>query len=489
MAIIPVAQWVPDAAALGNPGSTRIINALPSTTSYQPFPELSTITSALDAYARGAIAAVDFDLNSYNYAGDAAKLYVLDNTTWTDASKSGGYSTATEERWDFVRWKNKVLGTNFSDSPQQITMGGATFSDLTTDFRARTIAAVRDFVVVGNTFDSTDGAVTDRVRWSAFNDETDWTVSPTTGSDFRDLNAGGQIQRIMGGEFGVIFSERSTWRMSYVGAPTWFQIDEVVPGIGLLAPGAATRLGDTVYFLSENGFVALSNGTGAKFIGSGRVDRFIAENLDSAFLHRVSAVADPRAGRIAWAYPGPGNTNGRPNRIIIYDAKLDKWALVEKEVELLWRAAATGVSLEGLDAFSSSIETLDASLDSSQWKGGAPEFAAFDTDNKSGFFTGSPMPAEIETKETEINRESVTMLNGFRPLVDGGTVTARVASRNRQSDPVTKTAELSMRATGRITARVRARYHRIIMSITGEWRDAIGVQVEARDARRAGRRG
>ncbi len=489
MAIIPVAEWVPDAAALGNPGSLRIENAVPGPTGYKPFPQLDVITNALDARPRGAISALDNALVTYLYAGDAAKLYSLSGTTWGDVSKSGGYSTGTEERWEFTRWKNQILATNYSDNIQTIEMGGTNFADLTTDFKARHIAVVRDFVVAGNTTDTTDGAQIDRIRWSAFNDATDWTVSSTTGSDVRDLNAGGKIQAIIGGEYGVIVSERSTWRMSYTGAPTWFQIDEVLPGVGSISAGAVGNLGDTIYFLSEHGFVALTNGTQATYIGGGRVDQFMLNDLDLNFKHRMSVVADPKGGRIAWAYPGAGNTEGRPNRVIIYDRNLNKWSTLNIEVELLWRASGVGTTLEGLDSFSSSIDALGVSLDSTQWKGGAPEFAAFDTDFKHGLFTGAPMTATIETKETEIHAGHRTLLNGFRPLLDGGSVTARVGTRDNMGDAVTESAWLSQRDSGRITTRQRARYHRFILEISGEWEDVIGVQVDAPDARKADRRG
>lgn len=489
MAVIGVAEWVPDAAPLGNPGSSSIINAIPGATSYEPFPSFTVVTDATTAYPRGAITAIANDLNVYSYAGDAAKLYRLASNAWTDSSKGGGYTTATTDMWEFARWKNKILATNFGDNPQQITLGGTTFADLTAAFKARHVAVVRDFVVFGNTTDSTDGARIDRIRWSAINDETDYTVSATTGSDFRDLNAGGQVQKIIGGEFGVIVSERSTWRMSFAGAPTWFQIDEVLPGVGTMSPGSVTRLGDAVYFLSENGFIKLQNGTQATYIGAGRVDKFIRDSVDNNYLERISAVADPGSGLIAWAYPGPGNTLGRPNKIIVYDTKLNKWALIELEVELLWRGAASGATLEGLDDVSSDLDALGASLDSSQWKGGAPQFAAFDSAKKSGFFTGSPLTAVICTKETEIHAGHATQLNGMRPLVDGGTVAARVFYRDRQSDTPEVTDSLAQRSTGRIAARVRARYHQVELTLSGQWKHAIGVQIDDFNARRAGRRG
>src|SRR5690606_8482560 len=154
--------------------------------------------------------------------------------------------------WQFVSWKNKVLATNFNDNPQQITFGAGNFSNLTTAFKARHITTIRDFVVVANTSDATDGLVPSRVRWSAFNDETDWTVSPSTLSDFNDLKIAPVI-RILGGEYGIICQRNSIWRMTFVGAPIVFQFDEVLPGFGPIATGAIAQDGDLAYFLSDRG--------------------------------------------------------------------------------------------------------------------------------------------------------------------------------------------------------------------------------------------
>ena len=173
MPIVPLAEWVPDAADLGNPGSIQVTNAVPGTNSYKPMPALSALTDALGAKCLGAIDARDKDLNVYQFAGDSTKIYQLSSTSWSNVSQAGNYTTDSPEVWEFVRWKNQMLATNFTEVPQYIDFGGTNFADLTTDFRCRRIAVVRDFVIVGNTYDSTDGNVPDRVRWCAFNDRLD----------------------------------------------------------------------------------------------------------------------------------------------------------------------------------------------------------------------------------------------------------------------------------------------------------------------------
>lgn len=606
MPVIQVKDWVPDAADLANPGSIEIKNAVPGLNSYKPFGQLTTITDALDARPRGAIEEKDAAGNTFQYVGNATKLYELVGTSWDDISIGGGYATGTEERWEFARWKEQVIATNFTNNPQQITLDGSIFANLTTDLRFRHVAVVRDFVVAGNTFDGVDGTVPDRLRWSAFNDATDWTVSPVTGSDFRDLKKGGPILRVVGGDFGVIVSEKSVWRMTFVGAPSFFDVAEVLPGIGGLAAGAVVVLGDTVYIWSEHGFVSLQGGVNPQFIGAGRVDEFLRNDLDQNHLERISSVADPESGRIFWAYPGAGNTDGRPNKIAVYDRILNKWGYIEQDVELIWRSGGVATTLEALDdvnlgadlvlngdfatdtiwtkgtgwtipggstanhaagtasdlsqtltlspttyyrvgfdvsgrtagsvtpvvggtsgtaivaddtgilesirtasgndiAFSATsdfdgsldnitlkeiddIDSMSVTLDASQWKGGSPVLAGFDSTFKNGNFTGGPMTALITTKEAEITAGRKTQLNAFRPLVDGGSVTAKVGSRDNQSDDVEFTIELTPTSSGRFTKRKNARYHRFQLICAGAWKDAIGVAIERGDAPPSGRR-
>ena len=489
MPVIPVADWAPDAAALGNPAALRVENVVPGPTGYKPFRRFSVGSNALDDYPRGAISALDDSLVTYTYAGDESKLYSFASSTWSDASKAGGYSTGEKERWEFVRWKDKVLATNFSDNPQCITMGASNFADVTSAFKARHIAVVRDFVVMANTTDGTDGEQIDRVRWSGFNDETSWAVSSITGADVRSLNTGGQIQRVFGGEYGVILSENSAWRMSYTGAPTWFQIDEVLPGVGAVAPGAAAQHGDSVYFLSAHGFVRLVNGAQPTYIGAGRVDNTVLQDLDTNHLHRMSAEVDPEANRVIWAYPGQSSIGGAPDTLVIYDWALDRWSTVKVGVELIWRVSGVGLTLEQLDDLSASIDALDTSLDSTRFKGNTPNLGAFNSEFKSGFFSGAPMTAVIETKEVELTPGSRTTAKAFRPLVDQGSVSGRVGVRASQSYPVEWVDASPLRPGGRMPVRASGRYHRFELTLNGEWTDVLGVSVDAADARPSGRRG
>jgi hypothetical protein len=471
---------------------TDVRNALPGPSGYIPFRALSISTTSLDDRPRGAFQARDENGDVFQYAGDETKLYENIDGTWTDRSKVGGYAISGTNAWEFAAWKNKVLATNFNDNPQAVTMGATAFADLTTDLKARHLAVVRDFVVLANTFDASDGDVPSRVRWSAFEDETDWTVSPSTLSGYQDLKVN-KVERVFGGEYGVILQQDRVWRMAFVGSPTVWQFDEVLPGIGVIAPGAAAQDGEIIYFLSSKGFFALERGTQATPIGIGRIDEFVRNDLDLTQIHRMSTVADPHSKRVFFAYPGANNVAGRPNRIIVYDRAQDRWSIIDQEVELLWPGSGTTISLDAPASIGDPLDIddpdADVSFDDPRWVGGAPFIAAFDEDYASGSFSGLKREAVLTTKEFALGQEARAQLNGFRALIQGGSVTARVGTRNSLGDDVTYGSILTARPEQRFTTRRNARYHRFELTLSGEWEHAVGLEIGRFDLRSGGLRG
>ena len=157
--------------------------------------------------------------------------------TTTSATTSGnvtikpsasGYTTASRERFRFTQFGDVVITTNNAQRLQSWTLGTSTaFHNLSDDAPiAKFITVVRDFVVCANIKESGTQQQY-RVQWSGLNDETTWTSSQVTQSDYQDLPDGGQIVGIRGGEFGVIFLDRAIHRMSYVGTPFIFQFDNI----------------------------------------------------------------------------------------------------------------------------------------------------------------------------------------------------------------------------------------------------------------------
>src|SRR5688572_24864892 len=363
--IIPFGEWAPDLPALGNTGATTAKNVIPHGKGYKDFPALTAFSSALTAYCRGAYAAIDGDGAVSSYAGDASKLYRLIGMTFTDSSKVGGYSCAADSYWEFQQFGQSVIATNYDDTMQTIDIGDTTFANLTgTPPRARHVAAVRDFLVVGNTFDGSDGAIPNRVRWPGIGTTTSWTVSPSTQADYQDLQGnGGWVQAVVGGEYGLVFQERAIWRMAYVGSPVVFDFSKIEDARGALAPRGVIQVGPMVFFLADDGFYMLAGGQSVP-IGSNKVDRTFLSELDDSYLHRVTAAAFPEQKVVLWSYPGSGSVDGTPSRIIMYNWTSQRWAFAEFSHELIYRAMTVGTTLEDLDSISASVDSLPYSLDS-----------------------------------------------------------------------------------------------------------------------------
>lgn len=483
--IIPFGEYTPDLPKLGNTGATTAKNVIPAKAGYKPLNSLTTYSNALTAYCRGAFSAMDSTGNVSSYSGDATKLYRLIGTTQTDSSKSGGYSLAVDSYWEFAQWGNTCIATNFDNPMQVITLGGSTFADLAAGApRARHISVVRDFVFVGNTYDSTDGNVPNRVRWSALNNSTDWTVSATTQADYQDLQGnGGWVQSIVGGDRALIFQERAIWMATYVGSPVVFNFDAIEEARGAFCPRGVIKVGEIVYYIADDGFYAITGGQSVP-IGFGKVDKTFLADINDSYLHRVTAAAIPDEKVIMWSYPGAGSTDGTPNKIILYNWASQKWAHAEFNHQILLRSMSVGTTLDGLDAISSSVDALAFSLDSKVWMGGKLQLSAFNTSNQQAYLTGTALDATIETGEfqpegIEGYRSEITEV---MPIVDGGIHTVQMGTRETQASSIVWGNVSTENSSGICPVRSNARFHRVRTNITGSFTDATGVKLESYSA-------
>ena len=113
---IPFGEWLPDQAPLGNPGLLVADNVLPHRDAYRPMPSWSQFTTtAMDSRCLGAASFQDKNGDSFTYGGDATKLYRLNGTAWTDASKVGGYSLNTESTWRFTEFGERAIAATIDE--------------------------------------------------------------------------------------------------------------------------------------------------------------------------------------------------------------------------------------------------------------------------------------------------------------------------------------------------------------------------------------
>ncbi len=468
---VPFGEWLPDLPIFTNPGATVVKNVVPDANSYRSFPNLAVYAASLGSACKGAIIARDTGGNYMQYVGDTSALYVNAGMSWSNVTRlAGSYNTPSDDYWEFVQFGSRIIGVNGAnaDVPQAITAGAANFIDLPgAPPRARHIATIRDFVVLGNL--SATATSPQMVRWCAINNPDSWTADAATMADFQDLPGdGGWIQKIVGGEYGTIFQERAIYRMTFVGSPLIFQFDKIQTNIGAYAPQSVVNYRNVSFFLSEDGFY-MFDGSNVTPIGNGKVDQTFFADLDVAFVHRVHAVVDATRKIVIWAYPGAGNTGGNPNRLLIYNWAYRRWSRIEDvNVELILRAITGTYTLDGLDAVNTNIDLLGASLDDAQWRTGNLLLAAFDGNHQLSMFNGSAMPATLETAEHQFNRgpDGLTYVTEVRPVAEGlsASLTLAVATRNVLTESATFATSVTPNSTGFASVRSTGRFHRFRLS-------------------------
>ena len=486
--IIPLGPWRPDLPTFGNEGIVVCTNAIPHFKSFKSFPALTISTTALTARCQGATTETDKDSNAQVYAGDATKLYGNVDNTFTDFSKSGGYTISADETWEFAKHKNQMFATNIADPVQEVTMGQTTFADLFTSTlkpKARHMDVVRNrWLVLGNVEENSTRFTT-RVRFSAIDNPADMDASAVNLSGFQDLEGpGGWIQKIVGGrDYGLIFQERQIQRMEFIGSPEIYRFDEVEVDRGAFAQNAVIALGRFVFYLAEDGFYVF-DGVQSTPIGDGKVNRDFFAQLDATYLHRITAAIFFDHSCIVWSYTTSASAGaGDPDLMLLYHWPSGEWAEVDLDTEIILTSLSQGRTLEGLDAVNTSIDALEFSLDSSAWQGGVPVFAGFNRAHKMGLFEGTGLAASFDTGAIQFNPGEKATIRKVRSLVDGtaATTTVAVGTRDRLVASNSFGSTVSLDANGEHTFRgqnTRARYHQFRLAVSGGFDHAQGVEVE-----------
>ena len=480
---VPFAEWLPDLPDHLNPGATEAKNVYPAVNSYRPWKSIQTSSgNALTARCQGAATFKDDSGNVFIFAGDATKLYKKTANLFVDESGGTTFSTTSNNYWDFIKFGETVIAFNGTQAPQAWTMGTSS------DFAAlagspptfRHAAVVNNFVVTG--FQTT---AQNKVQWSSFNNATSWTTGINQ-ADSETLPEGGVITGVVGGQYGLIFQENRITRMDFRGGNVIFSFRRIEDNRGAVQGKNVIKVGNLVYFLSEDGFY-VTDGNTSKPIGNGKVDRFFQADLKRDLRERVRASVDQENKLVCWSYPSrTGLTASTQNdKILVFHYETGRWSIVEIDHELMFQNLSEGQTLEQLDDFPSAgtdnIDLINVSFDDAGFSGGLPSFSVFDSSHFLGQFNGDTLACELGTGETEIFPQSRSLLTHVRPIIDTDNVTGSVTSRNRVSDIASTSGQTSMHSTGTIPFHKSARYFKFNLQVPASttWSDAQGLDVEA----------
>ena len=490
--MIEFGQLQSDLPAYQNTGALKVDNVLPLKTGYKSLPGFQALSgTGLTGSAVGLFSSFQAG-GVTNYAGDATKLYQMDSSlVFQDKSKSGGYNNSTTSNardfWKFTQFGTNIIATNHADNIQKFDQGTDTlFSDLVS-LKAKYITVINNFVVAGYTTESST-TYNQRVKWSALNDSSDWTPSQATQSGYQDIvGEHGNLVGIVGGESsGIIFFEKAIYRMSYEGTPLIFRFDKISENIGAFCDKSIVAFGNMIFFLAQDGFYKLTGGQQLAPIGNGKVDDFFYKDLTSN-LDGVCGAVDPNNSVVVWSYRGSGatSTSSVNNKLIIYNYSVDKWS-TGSGLDLQFISSASQeafTTLESLDVLGD-LDNLPKSLDSYFYGEGIVGLAGFNSENKFGKFISTSLSATVDTTEFEGAKGRRSSIINVRPIVDGDdnstTVTVTPITRASQLDNISVGTAVSTQDSGDCPLRSNSRYHRIRVSVSGNFNTMSGVDIEAR---------
>ena len=334
---IQFTEWMPDQPDIASGGFAGCENAIPGDNGYRAGYSWSLVKSFNAATAetttRGVYSTRDFTGEGTTFIGTPSNLYEVtddagNSATSYNVSATGGYSQPFEDFvgfWDFTERDGTVFAANGIEEIQSrdITDRGNQFSTLAATggpVTAKTIGAAKNFLIAGNIVDS-DGTTPNRVRWPSITDPTDWVVSAATQADFQDLKvSGGSVQKIVGGEYAIVFQQRAVFRMTYVGVPLVWQFDEIAGANGTYHPLSVVRVGGDIYYYSRDGFRVILNGSQPVSIGEGKVDQWVTQYDAFAYKNSVKGAYDAERNIILWSFP---------STIIAYDIARNKFGHIQ----------------------------------------------------------------------------------------------------------------------------------------------------------------
>jgi hypothetical protein len=198
-------DWRPDVADVDSPFLASAINVVPAPDGYENFGALTEATAAtFSGSCMGACAVKTSSGTTYVFAGSSTALYrrAIGDVAWTDVTRlaGGAYGVSLEGPWRFAKYGIYLIAVSGTETPQVIDIdSGTNFAALGgTPPTAYDVQTVGDFVVM-------IGLASNRrkIRWSAINDHTGWTVG-TNLCDEQEFPDGHFVNGMAGDKSGYV---------------------------------------------------------------------------------------------------------------------------------------------------------------------------------------------------------------------------------------------------------------------------------------------
>ena len=427
---IKLGAWRPDMGVYGGNHWVEACNVLPSHRGYVPGNSLSEFSDAIggsDDTVHGLYATFDSANASRVFAGTQNAIYRQSATgTWT---KLGQISSTLSDFWQFVSFGDDIFILSDAANIQKVDATAATntLTAVTGSPRAKYGVAIRNFLVAGGILNHPT-----RLQWSGYLQPESWAASRSTQAGFQDLPTEfGAIQAIVPGSYGTIIQTNAIWRLTYVGPPQVWRLDQAKIGDGTTAPYSVCWYDNNVYYYSHDGF-HMFDGQQVVPIGAGKVDTWFRNTVADST--STLGVVDGEYKRVLWAFDS-GAGDSRFDKILVYSWDVDEWSCVDMDLELIGTSLTASRTLEDLDTLYPTPGGIDGdnqtSFDSSAYKKTFNFLVGVTPNRKVASFTGDVlMPVSIKTAYNGVKEKTPLLFNEARVILDWGSYSPTVGTDN-----------------------------------------------------------
>lgn len=377
-----------------------------------------SLTSAIAPYH---LTPVSSGSSTYWMIAGLNKVYAWDGLTEKDITRTtGGDYSATAAK----NWNGGVIGgvpvlNNGIDVPQMWGVDFATPAKLLplaawdANWTTKILRPFGEFLVALDVTKS--GTNYPRmVKWShpadpntvpASWDETD----PT--KDAGEYEIGEDNDRMVDcrtlGDSNIIYKERSTYRMTKIGAPYIFDFEKVFSESGLLNPRCVQSFGDKQFVVSDQDII-MHNGQTATSLIDSKLRSWLFNLIDSDNYDRSFVASNPFLKEMWFCFPQVGSTF--PDTALVWNWDANTWGIRDlPEAAHIEHGQVPGTAATTWDG---DTDTWDSDLtywNSLGYPPTAPRLLMADPTNKKLFFTDNTNTFGGDTFQSYIERTGLPL--------------------------------------------------------------------------------
>ena len=266
--------------------------------------------------------------SNYWFYGSSAKIYRTDGTTNTDVTRASGgdYSTnlTSVGNWVGSIFNGLPLLCNGIDDPQIWDTSSSKFVDLNNWLANTTCKSIRpygNYLIALNLTESGTN-LPNKVRWSdaSITIPSTWTAAATNDAGQNTIGDEGDfiVDGFQLNKSFIIYKERSTWLMNYIGGNLVFSFQKLFNDTGILSRNCAVEF-DGKHFVVVEGDLIVHNGVRKESVATNIVKRTLFDELDSSNYKNIFATHNKQKNEIWVSYPTVGSTYC--NKALIWNYK------------------------------------------------------------------------------------------------------------------------------------------------------------------------